>query len=503
MKQRIQRRSSPTSGTPSVGAPASDQGPGNAATATAVNATKGPGTAYPFADQIQAAFGGHDISGLRAHTGPEAEQATDTLNAAAFAYGEDVAFAETPDLFTAVHEAVHGVMQGAGVGPDDAIGSAGDAHEQLADTVASRVVAGESAADLLDQAAGPGVGAAPAPSVQLRELPKKEVPGHVHKRTALSADAIRHTEGVMSEGRGNQYEDLKKSNFNSYFRMAAMRDPECWYIAPHVMHLARAFPDALTAAKAGLAKSGNCGEYAAVAMDWLRVNAPGEHLNYSVKEGLDHAFVIIGDIENDADNELVVADAWPTAPIACLWEDFFAYTPDRSQLQARRSLFGDGEDVAAIIATGLRLTPKGHAWINHSFDDDKTAEEIEKGRNGDKPWIWRHENTARRGREFDYVGPEEEEPAHSAPEQSVEETIDETVDEEIAHAVEESGPELLDLNSATFQQLRDLPGIGATLAQRIIDYRARHGAFGAIGELRRITGISSARVRGIEELVRV
>lgn len=503
MKQRIQRRSAPASGAPSTGAPAAEHGPGNAATATAVKGTKGPGSAFPFADQIQAAFGNHDISGLRAHTGPEAEEATDTLNAAAFAFGDDVAFADTPDLFTAAHEAAHSCMQAAGVGPDAEIGSAGDEHEQLADAVASRVVAGESAQSLLDQAAGPGVGASPAPAVQLRELPQKEVPGHVHKRVALSADAIRHTEGVMSEGRGNQYEDLKKSNFNSYFRMAAMRDPECWYIAPHVMHLARAFPDALTAAKAGLAKSGNCGEYAAVAMDWLRVNAPGEHLHYSVKEGLDHAFVILGDIENDADNELVVADAWPTAPIACLWEDFFAYTPDRSQLQARRSLFGDGEDVAAIIATGLRLTPKGHAWINHSFDDERTAEEIDKGRNGENNWIWNHSNTARRGREFDYVTAEEEEPTHALPEQSVEETVEEAEEQVIEETVEEVGPDLLDLNSASFAQLRDLPGIGEVLAQRIIDYRDRHGAFGSIGELRRITGISSIRVRGIEDLVRV
>ncbi|TVQ91664.1 MAG: DUF4157 domain-containing protein [Deltaproteobacteria bacterium] len=415
MKQRIQRRSKPSAGggSPSAG-PASDSpSHGNAAGASAIAAkgTKGPGGSYPHLEQIQASFGDHDISGLRAHVGAEAEEATETLDAVAFAYGEDVAFGESPDLFTAAHEAAHACLQSAGVGPDGEMGSEGDAGEQIADQIASRVVAGESAADLLDQAAGPGVGAAPAPKVQLRAKPKKAVSAQAMGRLALSANAIKHTEQVMSEGRGNQYEDLKASNFNSYFRMAAMRDPECWHISPSVMHLARAHPDALTHAKAGLAQSGNCGEYAAVAMDYLRVNAAGEHLHYSVKEGLDHAFVVMGDLDKDPDNELVVADAWPTAPTACLWEDFFAYTSDRSQLQAQRSLFGDGEDIAAIIATGLSLTPKGRAWINHSFDDEQTADELKKGRERNPetdsgPWIWRHANTARV--EYDYHSPEAE-----------------------------------------------------------------------------------------------
>lgn len=413
MKQRIQRRSKPAAGGNAPAAAPESATHGNAATASAIatKGTKGPGSAYPFMDQIQESFGDHDISGLRAHVGPEAEEATDTLDAVAFAYGEDVAFDGTPDLFTAAHEAAHTVCQGAGVGPDGEMGADGDEHEKLADRAAAKVVAGESAKELLDEAAGPGIGAAPAPKVQLRSKPRKAVSPTAMGRLALSANAIKHTEGVMAEGRGNQYEDLKRTNFNSYFRMAAMRDPECWYIAPQVMHLARAHPDALTHAKAGLAKAGNCGEYAAVAMDWLRVNAAGEHLHYSAKEGLDHAFVIMGDIENDADNELVVADAWPTAPTACLWEDFFAFTTDRSQLQARRSLFGDGEDIASIIATGLRLTPKGEAWVNHSFTADETEKELKKGRERDEendrgPWIWRHANTARR--EFDYHSPEAE-----------------------------------------------------------------------------------------------
>jgi competence ComEA-like helix-hairpin-helix protein len=509
MKQLTQRKSRPSSSTPGAAAPAAEHGPGNAATISAVakSGTSGAGAAFPYADQIQKSFGGYDISALRAHTGDEAAESAETLSAAAFAFGSDVAFSSTPDLFTAAHEAAHAVCQSAGVGPSGEMGADGDSHEQLADAVAERVVAGKSASDLIDGAVGATSGdketRRPIPvrsvsamsKVQRRPLPEKQVSGTAMKRLGLSRRAIDHTTGVMAQGRGNQYSDLKATNFNSYFRMAAMRDPECWYIAPQVMHLARAFPDALTHAKAGLAKSGNCGEYAAVAMDWLRVNAGGEQLNYSVKEGLDHAFVVMGDLGGDKDSDLVVADAWPTAPTACLWEDFFAYTSNRSQLQARRTLFGDGEDVAAVIATGLRLTPKGQAWVNHSFDEKQTGEELKKGTEGDKPWIWRHENTTGRGRDYDYVGPEE-----VGPDEEISLPDPEVLEES---APEVSGPELVDLNSASARDLAALPGIGATLAQRIVEYRDRNGAFRAVDELRRITGISGRRVSAIADLVRV
>jgi peptidoglycan hydrolase-like protein with peptidoglycan-binding domain len=58
-------------------------------------------------------------------------------------------------LFTAAHEAAHVVQQRAGVSLDGGVGQVGDRHEQHADQVAARVVAGQSAADLLDAVAAP------------------------------------------------------------------------------------------------------------------------------------------------------------------------------------------------------------------------------------------------------------------------------------------------------------------------------------------------------------
>lgn len=48
---------------------------------------------------------------------------------------------------------------------------------------------------------------------------------------------------------------------------------------------------------------------------------------------------------------------------------------------------------------------------------------------------------------------------------------------------------LLDLNTATLQQLMDLPDIGEKTAQKILDYREKNGGFHSIDELMLVSGI--------------
>ncbi|MFI6682274.1 helix-hairpin-helix domain-containing protein [Streptomyces sp. NPDC050485] len=64
-----------------------------------------------------------------------------------------------------------------------------------------------------------------------------------------------------------------------------------------------------------------------------------------------------------------------------------------------------------------------------------------------------------------------------------------------------SGP--VSLNSASVEQLDGLPGVGPVLAQRIVDYRAQHGGFRSVGELRQVNGIGDRRFNDLQPLVRL
>jgi competence ComEA-like helix-hairpin-helix protein len=50
-------------------------------------------------------------------------------------------------------------------------------------------------------------------------------------------------------------------------------------------------------------------------------------------------------------------------------------------------------------------------------------------------------------------------------------------------------PVQVDINTAPIDSLELVPFIGATLAQRIVDYRARHGRFGSVDDLVKVYGI--------------
>jgi hypothetical protein len=108
----------------------------------------------PHGDRIQALFGQHDVSGVRAHVGGPAAQASEQIGASAYATGSSVAFRDTPDLHTAAHEAAHVVQQRGGVQLRGGVGEAGDAYERHADAVADAVVAGQPAGAILDRMAG-------------------------------------------------------------------------------------------------------------------------------------------------------------------------------------------------------------------------------------------------------------------------------------------------------------------------------------------------------------
>jgi competence protein ComEA len=57
------------------------------------------------------------------------------------------------------------------------------------------------------------------------------------------------------------------------------------------------------------------------------------------------------------------------------------------------------------------------------------------------------------------------------------------------------------LSTATLEQLDSLPGIGPVTAQKILDYRTKHGAFSSVDELDAVPGIGPARLDQLRDLV--
>lgn len=66
-----------------------------------------------------------------------------------------------------------------------------------------------------------------------------------------------------------------------------------------------------------------------------------------------------------------------------------------------------------------------------------------------------------------------------------------------------SSADLININTATLQELDSLPGIGPTTAQKIIDYRQQHGPFRQIEEIMNVSGIGPATFDRIKDLITV
>ena len=64
-------------------------------------------------------------------------------------------------------------------------------------------------------------------------------------------------------------------------------------------------------------------------------------------------------------------------------------------------------------------------------------------------------------------------------------------------------PAPLDLNTASPEELAELPGIGEVLAGRIVAYREEHGPFAKAEDLLEVSGIGEAKLAGLEGRVTV
>ena len=79
------------------------------------------------------------------------------------------------------------------------------------------------------------------------------------------------------------------------------------------------------------------------------------------------------------------------------------------------------------------------------------------------------------------------------------------IETEVEVPREEIAPDFppVDLNTATAEELDTLPGIGESLARRIIAYREANGPFGSIEEIMEVSGIGEAKFAELKDRVTV
>ena len=62
---------------------------------------------------------------------------------------------------------------------------------------------------------------------------------------------------------------------------------------------------------------------------------------------------------------------------------------------------------------------------------------------------------------------------------------------------------LLNINTASAEELQILPNIGVQMAQRIVDYRTQHGRFDSVDALQNVKGIGAKTLEKLKPLVDV
>jgi comEA protein len=66
-----------------------------------------------------------------------------------------------------------------------------------------------------------------------------------------------------------------------------------------------------------------------------------------------------------------------------------------------------------------------------------------------------------------------------------------------------SGSAAININTAGVDELDKLPGVGPSLAKRIVEYREKNGGFSSVEELDSVTGIGPSKLESLKDLVTI
>ncbi len=82
-------------------------------------------------------------------------------------------------------------------------------------------------------------------------------------------------------------------------------------------------------------------------------------------------------------------------------------------------------------------------------------------------------------------------------------TVSEQVDAGTGPAATKEGSGLVNLNSASSDELQTLSGVGPVLAGRIVAWREEHGGFSSVADLDAVSGVGEAMMASLADLVTV
>ena len=105
------------------------------------------------------------------------------------------------------------------------------------------------------------------------------------------------------------------------------------------------------------------------------------------------------------------------------------------------------------------------------------------------------------GKEFDYSIPDSIFEARSRPDTQVVSTG--SLPKITSGGVSDSSVAPVNINSATADELVQLPGIGPAYAARIVTYRKLNGPFASVDDLEKVKGIGEKRMERLRPFVRV
>lgn len=86
---------------------------------------------------------------------------------------------------------------------------------------------------------------------------------------------------------------------------------------------------------------------------------------------------------------------------------------------------------------------------------------------------------------------------------NINDKTEDTNNDEAINSNTETKDKIVNINTATQTELETLPGIGPSLAMKIINYRKEKGKFSKIEDIKNVSGIGDSKYENLKDLIKV